>query len=605
MASEPFSSSPVTGAPHAGRRSGPTGSARSDPGRVRHAVVGLVAVVAVVTASWVAVSPIETSGAADPAAAEAAVIWLADQLDEGTYRDPLASGPDHGLMVDAVYAMAAAGRADLADPILEVLERSGGALDFVSYRSFLPGQGDDRVAGAVAKLLVVALVTDRDPRAFGGLDLVAETRAAVITDGDEAGRLADHGPNIAANSTNVFGQTLAVLGLAGAGARHDDALGVLLDQQCAAGYFRIFFTRNTDGSPATCDQAAAGGGAPPDGDATGFALQALLAARSAGTTGLDGPIDATVDWLVANQDPSGGWGGGVTTAAPNTNSTGLIVQALAAADADPTVIARGEAYLRSAQVDDDDAATPLAGHRGAIAYTPAQYDQARRSGIGSSDTWIRATTQASLGLSQVGFATLVDGAASEPPGPTTTATPTTSVPTTSAPPTTRPAGSAAPTTTAPGLQPAPPTDPTGRSDRVGRPGGHGPGGPTTASGALDPPGSPGPLPGTRTSGGSATGPARATAGPGTGADRGYAAGRTTSGDARDDTADSDGVGSGQRAHSARSGATPVVGTGGSGPDQSTGSGGGPPGWLWGLGALVAALAALVGLRLGAGSRNVS
>lgn len=408
----------------------PTGVVRTPPcpdvrtGRAGGAIVVSLLAVAMSVAT---LGHTQQAAAVDPTGADAAAAWLAGQLDEGTYRNPLAGGPDYGLMIDAVFAMTAAGRGELAAPIIDVLD-DGGAIAYASYVSFLPGEDRDRVSGAVAKLLVVAEVAGRDPHDFGGLDLVAETRAAVIAEGPEAGRLTDRGPNIAFNNSNTFGQTLAVIGLVGADAHHGDVVRALLRQQCAPGYFRIFFTTNPDGSPATCDEAAAMGAAPPDGDATGFALQALVAARAHGTGGLDAPIDAAVGWLVANQDSGGGWGGGVSTAAPNTNSTGLIVQALAGAHADRSAITRGEAYLVAAQVRGDGGV--LATEEGAIAYTPADRQSARTTGITARDTWIRATAQASLGLSQIDFAGLVDTTTSPPPTATT--------PTTSAPPSTPP-----------------------------------------------------------------------------------------------------------------------------------------------------------------------
>ncbi len=427
------------------------------PSPPRRARVVLAAALVLTVATFGPPGGSSPARAAAPGGAAAAAGWLADQLDDGTYRNPLASGPDHGMMIDAVFAMVAAGREDLAEPIVEVLDDRGGAIRFASYVSFLPGQDTDRVSGSVAKLLVAAEVTGRDVHDFGGLDLVAETRASVIDAGPEAGRITDHGPNIPLNNSNTFGQALAVIGLAGADARFDDTVEALLRQQCSSGYFRIFFTKRPDGSPTTCDQGATTGGSPTDGDATAMGLHALLVARSAGATGLDDPITRAVGWLQANQDPSGGWGGGVSTTAPNTNSTGLIVQALAAADADPAVISRGEGYLASAQVGDADASTPLGADTGAIAYTPAEHDAARTTGITSRDTWIRATAQASLGLSQVGFAELVSGEVPEPSGPTTPS------PSTSTAPSTAPSSSTVPTTA------ATPSDPgrTGHSTVAG------------------------------------------------------------------------------------------------------------------------------------------
>lgn len=563
----------------------PMGESRASATRRRAArlVAAVLTVLGITVVAWPSTSP-SAAVAGETDGAAGAVRWLANQLDQGTYRNPLAAGPDHGLMGDAVFAMAAAGRPDLAEPILEVFENRGGVVDYVSYRSFLEGGEADRVGGSVAKMLVVALAAGRDVHDFGGLDLVAETRAAIIPDGPERGRLRDHGPHVALNTTNLFGQTLAVLGLVAVGAPYHDALEVLLDQQCSPGYFRIFFTTNPDGSPATCDQAAPRGASPPDGDATGFALQAMVAARAAGTPGLDGRIDATVTWLVDGQDVHGGWGGGVSTSAPNTNSTGLIVQALTAAQGPPRVIARGEAYLRSAQVGPGDAGSPLGGHIGAVAYTPEDYRSARATGIRSPDPWIRATAQAALGLSGVGFPALLDGEPIVPP----TTTPSPSTPTTapSGGPSTAPPSSHGPSAPRPGHGDGPDRSAPAGADRPGR----WPGVPTDLAARF------------------ATQPADP-AGAGSPA--------STGGDDHPDARDASGLdpadtstGSGERGESARGAPGPtdeVSGDGdrarGSPPAGPGGSGGGssngPAPWVWLGGGLAAIGAAVAGSRLGA------
>lgn len=140
---------------------------------------------------------------------------------------------------------------------------------------------------------------------------------------------------------------------------------------------------------------------------------------TAGAANLDAPITKAVRWLKAHQTASGGWGGGVGTEAPNTNSTGLIVQALADAGCADAAMASGTAFLKSAEATAADAGTPLGDQLGAIAYTPAEYQAARTTGIGGLDTWVRASAQAALGLSQIGFhdLTLGHAGAQGPPDP--------------------------------------------------------------------------------------------------------------------------------------------------------------------------------------------
>lgn len=373
----------------------------------------------------VATAPVAT--AASRPAAKTNSQWLANQLGpDGTLRNPLGGVlPDHGLMIDTLYALHASGDAALAAPVVSYLERH--ATDYFTWDGLVPGQGFENivVGGATAKLLVAAEIAGRDPRNFGGHDLVAETLGTIRRSGPDRGRVSDYAktPDLAdyvSNNANMFGQALGVIGLAGVGANDQLAIDTMLTQQCSEGYFRIFFgyvpTDETgdhvtpNGSRlSTCDEGKAFAQSSPDGDATGLALSAMLAAREAGAANLDTPISRTVAWLTANQSAGGGWGGGVGTEAPNTNSTGLIVQALTDAGGADTQVAKGIDYLLSAQVTAADAGTALAGHVGAIAYDPASYQAARTNGIVGIDTWIRASAQASLALSGVGFHDLTQG----------------------------------------------------------------------------------------------------------------------------------------------------------------------------------------------------
>ncbi|QCW50865.1 hypothetical protein FE634_11435 [Nocardioides dongxiaopingii] len=357
-----------------------------------------------------------TAGRDLPAASSSSA-WLASRLVDGLAPGPFGPRPDYGLSIDAIYALHASGDGELAEPILTALDDEGMAANFYSAVEWDAERGlEEHLAGPTAKTLVAAQVGGRDPRDFGGQDLVARTLSTVVTAADVApggrfaaggefedggvaasdvGRVVDFGPDVTYNNANSFGQTLAVIGLARAGRLTGPVVDKLLWQRCGAGFFRIFY----DG-PRSCDESAS---AAPDRDATGLGLSAMLAAQRSGVGGLDDEIAGTVGWLLDEQDAGGGWGGGVGTEAPNTNSTGLVVQALADAGAPVTAVADGEAYLASAQVGAGDVGTALAGDVGAIAYTPAAREAARADGIDQPDTWIRATAQASLGLSQVGF----------------------------------------------------------------------------------------------------------------------------------------------------------------------------------------------------------
>jgi hypothetical protein len=396
---------------------------------------GLLSVLLIAGLCAVPVGPAAASSVSR-SAAKVNSQWLARQLGpDGTLQDPLGGVlPDHGLMIDALYAMYASGDGELAEPVVSYLEQH--ADDFFTWDGLVPGQGFENiiVGGATTKLLVAAEVAGRDPRNFGGHDMVAETKGTITRSGPDRGRVSDYAktPDMAdfvSNNANMFGQALGVIGLAGVGENDQLAIDRLLTQQCSEGYFRIFFgyiptdevgdhvTPNGH-KVSSCDEGKAFGQSSSDGDATGLALSAMLAARKAGAPNLDEPISRAVAWLKANQAEGGGWGGGVGTEAPNTNSTGLIVQALDEAGGADTQVAKGLDYLLSAQATKADTNTALGDHVGAIAYNPESYQAARTGGIIGIDTWIRAGAQASLGLSRVGFHDLTRGAIptdSEPP----------------------------------------------------------------------------------------------------------------------------------------------------------------------------------------------
>ncbi|MEV6908532.1 hypothetical protein [Amycolatopsis sp. NPDC051071] len=367
------------------------------------------------------------AAASDRDAAQANSRWLASKLKpDGTFENPNGGElPDHGLMLDALFAMYASGNGASAEPIVKFLDEQGHATDYFTWDGLVPGAGYDKliVGGAVAKTLVAAEVSGRNPRNFDGYDMVAETKGAIMREGPDIGRISDYSKDPALadaviNNANMFGQALGVIGLAAVGENDRLAIDKLLTQQCSEGYFRIFFgyikttetgdhVKPNGEKVSTCDEGKPFDLSASDGDATGLALSALLAAKKAGAAGLDVPIAKTVSWLIGNQTPGGGWGGGVGTEAPNTNSTGMIVQALADAGGADVAVDRGVRFLKAAQASAAaDSGNRLAGDIGAIAYNPDSYVAARVNGIGGLDTWIRAGAQASLGLSQIPFSTL-------------------------------------------------------------------------------------------------------------------------------------------------------------------------------------------------------
>ncbi|MBB5953563.1 hypothetical protein FHS29_000133 [Saccharothrix tamanrassetensis] len=303
--------------------------------------------------------PIPASAGVDRA--DAAAGWLARQMVAGERFEVEFDGvryPDQGLTIDAVFAFAAArasrGYADRALAWLARPEVSGGYL----------GTGGEAYAGAHAKLLLAVLVAREDPRAFGGVDLVAGLRGLLAP----SGRFSDR--SAFGDFSTAFSQSFAVIALdrtrEGAPVA---AVDFLAGTQCSDGGFPVRFGQ----SPCVGDV-----------DGTAMAVQALLAA--------DRPVDARegLAWLTGVQQSSGGFG-----APANANSTGLAAQALAAGG-EVHAAHRARSFLKSLQVGC--AGTPQT--RGAIAYDASGFDPA---------TAVRATAQAVPGLTGTPFRALRGG----------------------------------------------------------------------------------------------------------------------------------------------------------------------------------------------------
>lgn len=311
----------------------------------RSVAVALLLIAAAVPAHATTTSP-----------APAAAGWLARQLVDGERLETVVSYPDQGATADAVLAFAAAGVAqDNAAKATAWLARPQ------SLTAYLGDGTTESYAGPHAKLALVAQVQGQDPRSFGGVDLIARLTALQ----SPSGRFGDR--SAYGDFSNGITQSLAVLALE----RHDSApqaaVDYLVGVACEDGGFPLHLLRTPCAS---------------DADATGYAVQALLA------TGRDAEAARALGWLEQVQGASGGFGGSEPTLQENANSTGLAAQALrvggrtAAAD-------KAVAFLKSLQVGCGDAA-----RAGAIAYDASGFDQRNAA---------RATAQGVTGIVGVGL----------------------------------------------------------------------------------------------------------------------------------------------------------------------------------------------------------
>ncbi|MCX2727177.1 terpene cyclase/mutase family protein [Thermomicrobium sp. 4228-Ro] len=202
-----------------------------------------------------------------------ATAWLVTQQRPDGGFAGFSGESDPGMTVDAVLALAAAG----LDPAQPHPEHGTSPVAYLASAANSYGQKP----GGAAKLALAAVASGRNPRAFGGVDLVARLEQAY----DRQTGLYDQ---------QLFSNAYALLALAAAGVNVPEA-----------------------------------------------AVQAVLARQAS--------------------DGSWAWDGSTEPGAGDSNTTALVVQALAALGyADHPAVARALQYLRSVQAPD-----------GAFAYQPA------------------------------------------------------------------------------------------------------------------------------------------------------------------------------------------------------------------------------------------
>jgi hypothetical protein len=333
----------------------------------------------------------------DPRPVAIGAAWLEDQLTDGLIHNPNYGGfDDYGLTIDTGLSLAAVGGHDAA---VSAIATALGATVADHY-----AQGDEYdanppyafvqrgyYAGPTAKALVFAQATGQDPTTWAGVDLVAAVEARVIGTGAATGRLADDSSY--GDYVNVIGQAFAARGLsAAASVKADEVVSYLLDQQCADGYFRLNLTTDKGAADQTCDGGVAGGDSSPDTDATALAALQLKAIASPGQAVADAIARAEA-WLLAAQHADGSFGGGPSTEAANTNSTGLAGWALGTLG-DDAAASRAAVWVRAHQADEPSTCTDaLSGETGAIGYDDAGVAAGLSDGItaGTQDQWRRST----------------------------------------------------------------------------------------------------------------------------------------------------------------------------------------------------------------------
>lgn len=303
--------------------------------------------------------------AATPEAALAGAAWLEGELTDGVLVNREFSSDDHSTTVELAYALRAV---DPDSPALaEIATSLAEGVD--AYAS----PGDEIYSGATAKLVSFAEDAGADPRDFGGEDLVVQLEERTLDEGATKGRISDQSEY--GDYANSFGQSWAVRGLTLAGSEEAEAArDYLLQQQCAAGFFRLYFAA-ADAPDQTCDGA---GTQPEPVDTTALAY-VLLHDLAADDPTLEAALDKGIDYILGQQADDGSFSGGDANAIiPNANSTGLAGWALHLAGEDEAA-AKAATWVHAHQLGDCDG--KLEADAGAIGFDDAAFAAAGKSGL--------------------------------------------------------------------------------------------------------------------------------------------------------------------------------------------------------------------------------
>jgi hypothetical protein len=336
----------------------------------------------------VGLAPANAASTYDPKPVKAGAGWLSDQVTDGLVHNEQYDFDDVGLSIDVALGL------DAADKLPTVVKEITKAVakDVGSYTAFAPSV----YAGPTAKAAVLALSQDKNPHAFGGIDLVAQLEARVAAAAPITGRIEDAfdpTDEFGGDYANVIGQAYAAQALSLVGsAKATSVTAFLLAQQCDKGYFRQYFTVDK----ARTDQSCQGAPRAERGASTDATALAILALQDVKGAPAKKAVKRAVAWLEDTQLRSGGFTDtGKTSAASNTNSTGLAGWALGETGATDAA-ALAAAAVRAQQVVANPCAQKLAKHVGAIAYDFDTLTAGQGAGITkkTSDQWRRASAQA-------------------------------------------------------------------------------------------------------------------------------------------------------------------------------------------------------------------
>ncbi|MFJ8233270.1 prenyltransferase/squalene oxidase repeat-containing protein [Streptomyces sp. NPDC094448] len=255
------------------------------------------------------------------------------QLVRGRYYPVPATGrADFGLTIDGAFALAATGHDNAKlRGIVDFLDQGGKDGEGRSLHSWTLTGTQHASGGSIGKAALLAQTVGRDPRAFGGRDLIAalaeETCAA-------AGQGCDAKGNYR-NARSVFGQSLGIIAQVRADEREAAAVPVeyLLSLQWPSGAFpSVIPVKNSS------DQEV---------DSTAMAAMAL---HLVGGEKADAAVARALKWIAGRQLADGGFPG---ASGNSVNSAALAIQGLALDEPEyRDRIARAQVFLAGRQNTD-------------------------------------------------------------------------------------------------------------------------------------------------------------------------------------------------------------------------------------------------------------
>ncbi|MDQ1295848.1 MAG: hypothetical protein QG608_3735 [Actinomycetota bacterium] len=230
-----------------------------------------------------------------------------DRLRDGHYHEVVAGSgfADWGLTIDTAFALVATGaRLDVLSGIVEFID-SGSPDGTGSTIDLWTGIGTEWVSGgSLGKQALLAQAVGRNPRSFGGHDLIGALSLAVCQGASSAPDTSCAGRGNYRYATSVFGQSLGIIAQLRAG---DDAVSPL---------DHLARLQHSDGSfpsliPSTGDS---------DIDSTAMAAMALDLAPDRRAA-----VDRALAWIAARQLSDGGFTGPY---GESVNSAALALQGL-------------------------------------------------------------------------------------------------------------------------------------------------------------------------------------------------------------------------------------------------------------------------------------